>query len=176
MKLWSLGLLGLSFFLFPNYQLSKQSFVCPQELEPLIEQMLKDLPSYANRVIQRSRFQQSEVDPTIYVLLAGKPNYTPLPLPIGQNQTGLPDRTEQVFFTTLERRYIYQGVQERQNYHWLFLTSVDGHRKLVMLYTQLGSITPGTSPSPPLETSRGIVGQAVTLWLRDCQAGTIRIY
>ncbi len=169
MRLFSLGLLGLSLFPAPNYQLSKQSFVCPSKLEPLIEQMLKDLPSYANRVIQRSRFPKSKDSSSIYVLLAGKPNYNPLPLTVLQYQKVLPDKTEQVFFTTLERHFTNQGFQERQNSHWLFLTSLGGSRKLVMLYTQLGSTMPNQPPLPPLETSQGIIGQAVSLWLRDCQ-------
>ena len=28
-------------------------------------------------------------------------------------------------------------------------------------------------PTPPRETSEGIIGQAVRLWLRDCRAGAI---
>ena len=172
MRLWSLGLLIV---LVNNYQPSKQSFDChSQNLEPLIEKMLNDLPSYANRVIQRSRPSERTVSWNSYVILAGKPDYTPLPIKTSQYQTSLPDQTKQVFFTTLEKQYSPQGFQERQNYYWLFLTyTLDGW-KMVMLYTQLGSTIPNTPPSPPQETSQGIVGSAINLWLRDCQAGTIR--
>lgn len=143
------------FFFTPNYQLSEQSFVCPQELEPLIEEMLKDLPGYANRVIIRSRFPSTTPTLSPYVLLAGKPNYTPLPLQVRQFETKLPDQTEQVFFTTLEREYTNQGAQDRQNYHWLFLTSVEGNRKLVMLYTQIGSTNPNIPPYRQKKQVRG---------------------
>jgi len=176
MKFYLWGLLGLPFFLSYKYELAKQSFVCPQQLKPLIEQMLKDLPSYANRVIQRSRISKNKTAFQTYVLLAGHPDYRPLPLKTRQYQASQSEPTEQVFLTTLERDYNNHGFQESQNYHWLFLTSSGGSWRLVMLYTQLGSTIPKNPPSPPEETSNGIIGQAITLWLRDCQAGTIRTH
>jgi hypothetical protein len=44
----------------------------------------------------------------------------------------------------------------------------------VTVYSQLASLEPAQVPLPPLDTSQGTIGQAVRLWLRDCEAGTLR--
>ena len=174
MRLWSLGLLSVPLFLLSSQQVPNKSFACPQELKPLTERMLNDLPSYANRVIQRSRLPGNKVSLSSYMIVAGQPNYQPLPLKVRQLDTKLPDDTKQVFFTTLERAFYKKSFQDSQNYHWLFLTSSGGHWQQVLLYTQLGSINPNNPPLPPQESSQGVVGQAVRLWLRDCEAGSLR--
>jgi hypothetical protein len=62
---------------------SSPVFTCPISLEPLSDRLLQDLPSYANRVIQRSR---SVVDGDrslyipLYVIIAGRAEFQPLPL------------------------------------------------------------------------------------------------
>ncbi|MEA5419910.1 hypothetical protein VB712_11825 [Spirulina sp. CCNP1310] len=139
---------------------------CPQDFEPLTAKLLSDLPSYANRVMQRSR---SGPDYLTYVQLAGQTDFEPLPL--GGAEDG---ETRQVFFTTLEQQFRGDRLLTRQHYHWLFLTPTDTGWAMVYLFTRFGESSPDTEPMPPRETSLGIMGQAITLWLRDCQAGAVR--
>ena len=137
--------------------------------------MLPDLPSYANRVIQRSRRRHRSTNSISYIILAGKPEFQPLPLPNRQYSPVFPDTTQQVFFTTLERQYSRDRAVDLQNFHWLFLTQTESGWRLAMLYSQLASLHPGDPPLPPQETSKGVIGQAISLWLRDCRAGSLRI-
>jgi hypothetical protein len=152
---------------------------CPSDLKSLSDRLLQDLPSYTNRVIQRSR---SVVDGDrslyipLYVIIAGRAEFQPLPLrTFSRGVTPpLPETTEQLFFTTLEHQYNKTGRVTLQNFHWLFLTRTVEGWKLVTLYTQLASPGPEEPPLPPLETSSGTIGQAIRIWLRDCEAGTLR--
>jgi hypothetical protein len=153
---------------------SLQSSSCPADLETLTNLLIQDIPGYANRVIQRVRKLDRPVYLSTYVIVAGRPEFKPLPLVNRQYNPVLPDTSQQVFFTTLERRYSQNTVIEAQNYHWLFLTrSQDGWR-LAMVYTQFGSPANDEPPTPPQETSDGVIGQAIRLWLRDCRAGAIK--
>jgi len=122
-----------------RYQLSNlQSATletCPADVETLTSQLIRDLPSYANRVIQRSRRLNRTVDSFSY--LGGK-------------------------------------AIESQHYHWLFLTQTPSGWRLALMFSRIGSSSPGRPPTPPRESSKGVIGQAVTIWLRDCRAGAIR--
>ena len=148
---------------------------CPADLKPLTDLLVQDLPSYANRVIQRAAILPESAEIDTYVIVAGQPEFEPLSLGPGQYSDSKtePEPPEQVFFTTLERQYLDNRVFITQNYHWLFLTQTDDGWRMALLYTRLGSPS-NTPPRPPLETSDSIIGQAVRLWLRDCQAGTLR--
>ena len=148
---------------------------CPADLKALTALLVQDLPSYANRVIQRAAILPESAEIDTYVIVAGQPEFEPLSLGPGQysDSTTEPEPPEQVFFTTLERQYLDNRVFITQNYHWLFLTQTDDGWRMALLYTRLGSPS-NTPPRPPLETSDSIIGQAVRLWLRDCQAGTLR--
>ncbi|MGQ4650449.1 hypothetical protein [Lyngbya aestuarii] len=151
---------------------------CPADLETLITLIVRDLPSYANRVIQKARRLDRTVDNFSYVIVAGNPVFEPLPL--GPNQ--LPFNSEeaadesvrQVFLTTLERKYIGGQAVEFQNFHRLFLTQTSEGWRLAMIFTQIGSSEAGQPPTPPMESTNGVVGQAISTWLRDCRAGTVR--
>jgi len=151
------------------------SLKCSEDLQTLTPLLLRDLPNYANRVIQRSRSLPNSPDLKAYVLLAGKAEYEPLDLGTSKQFQPTTDNTaQQIFFTTLERQYINQKAVEIQNYHWLFLTpSPDGWR-LGMSLTRFGTLDKTNPPSPPRDTSNAVIGQAVKLWLRDCRAGTIK--
>lgn len=155
----------------------EQQSVCPEDIKTLTALLLKDLPSYSNRVIQRSR-RLSRTNDRFYVVLAGHPEFEPLPLNPGQFPSFTPaiDQTppQQVFFTTLERHYRGGKAVESKLYHWLFLTQTPDGWRLVFMFSQVGDSVPGSPPTPPLESSNGIVGQAVSNWLRDCRAGVIR--
>jgi hypothetical protein len=140
---------------------------CPRDLELMVEQMLTDIPAYANRIVQSqsSSFSRSAIP--LYVIIASRPDFRPLPLSYDGKKTD--DSVQQVFFTTLEHQYGKTRRIQLQNFYWLLLTRTSEGWKLVSLYTQLAKEGKDGTPLPPQETSNGIIGQAVRLWLRDCQ-------
>ncbi|WP_199302793.1 hypothetical protein [Oscillatoria sp. FACHB-1406] len=178
---------GTSTLAAPNFNLLLSSTqgtiqprsVCPADLETLTQLMLRDLPGYANRVLRRSDILDVPNDNyTFSVILAGRAEYEPLDLStIPQSQIEQiqdPNPPKQVFFTTLEQTFTAQKSSSRQNYHWLFLVKGESGWQPILLFTQFGSSDSKKFPTPPRETSNGIVGQAVKLWLRDCRAGSLR--
>ncbi|MFN6572049.1 hypothetical protein [Dendronalium sp. ChiSLP03b] len=150
-----------------------------QSLEVLTTQLLRDLPSYANRASQRARRRSRSSEVYSYMLLAGKPEFQPLPLNPGgytaDGQKSAATGVEQVFFTTLERQYINQKAVELQEFHWLLLTKTKNGWRLVMMFTQTDSYPKQEPPSPPRDSSNGNIAQGVKAWLRDCQAGSVRM-
>jgi hypothetical protein len=147
---------------------------CPTDLETLTDLLLKDIPSYANRVIQRARKTNRTVDLFSYVIIAGRPEFEPLQLNSLEYHPLFPDTSQQVFFTTLERQYTDDQALKIQHYHWLFLTKTENDWRLVTVFSQIGSPQANHPPLPPRETSTGIIGQTINLWLRDCHGGTLR--
>lgn len=151
---------------------------CPQDIESLTNSLIKDLPDYANRVIQRNRHHSHPLEFfPFYVVTAGKAEFEPLPLPQNQYKPTLTlnddQEIKQVFFTTLERQYPSNDrLLETQNFHWLMLTDTPDGWQMVMLWTRLGYPDHQTEANfistPPLESSNGVIGQSVQLWLRDC--------
>ncbi|WP_267384018.1 hypothetical protein [Cyanobacterium sp. uoEpiScrs1] len=148
---------------------------CPSDLQKLTELMLKDLPSYTNRVIQRKGLKDRPFSPSLYVLVIGKPEFEPLPLTNLQYQPVLKDTAQQVFFTTLERQYGEESQVTLENYYWLFLAQTEKGWRAVMLFSQLASLNDGGLPLPPKDASNGPIGQGIRLWLRDCRAGVIKL-
>ncbi|MFQ3626552.1 MAG: hypothetical protein SNJ81_03120, partial [Cyanobacteriota bacterium] len=155
---------------------------CPDTLESLMPLLLRDLPSYANRVIARSRSRSRTTDlPPSYVLLAGSPDYRPLPATL--EELGLEeyraiapeDPPHQVFFTTLERQYGYGGYARLQGFYWIFLTQRADQWQLAGVLSSVGGYPQRQPASPPRDSSEGVVAQAIRLWLRDCRAGSIRV-
>ena len=140
---------------------------CPTDVETLAKLLLDDIPGYTNRVRQRAiRTNYTNIS---YVIVAGKPEFEALPLNVTESlQTD--ESVEQLFFTTLERRYSAEQVFEVQNYHWLFLTKTESGWRMVTVFSRFGSTKPNVSPTPPKETINGTIGQAIRLWLRDCRA------
>ncbi|TBR58704.1 hypothetical protein B4U84_22710 [Westiellopsis prolifica IICB1] len=156
----------------------EKSFCSQQNIELLTTKLLLDLPSYANRVIQRARRTSRKNDVFSYVLMAGRPEFAPLPL----NTSGdIPKELKytakdinQVFFTTLERRYIGKKIVELQQFHWLFLTKAENGWWMVMMFSRTGSDPKQEIPTPPQDSSNGVVAQGIKTWLRDCRAGNAR--
>lgn len=144
---------------------------CSQPLETLMPRLLGDLPSYANRVGQRARLLDPPVPLNTYILIAGNADFDPLPLSQRQWQPTVPDTTQQVFFTTLEREYTQQRAIERQNFYWAFFIPAQRGWQLALLYQQLGSESPNRATAPRRDASTGIIATGISLWLRDCQAG-----
>lgn len=158
----------------PTYLRSRQP--CPQELDVLVTGLLRDLPSYANRVASRHLGRRAEQGGFGTLLVAGRAEFEPLELG-ERSQASLdaaPD-VQQVFFTTLERQYIGTQAVTVQQFHWLFVTPGEEGWYPVMLFSRLGQTTPSSDrpPSPPQEASNGVVGQGIRLWLRDCRARAI---
>lgn len=147
-------------------QISASTFQqCPKKLPQLIERMLPDLPGYINRVRTRAGIAKS------YVVLAAKPEFEPLPLAPSPSLS-VPQTTQQVFFTTLIRRYDRDRITYLQEYHWVFLTQPSPDWRLAMMYSTLGSYPGDQKPTlPPRNSSDGSVAQALQNWLADCQAG-----
>ena len=154
-----------------------RSLCSEQNLETFTIQLLEDLPSYTNRVSQRARRLSRSSDVYSYMLVAGRPEFTPLPLNLEEYSTDAKTAAsgvEQVFFTTLERQYIGKKAVELQEFHWLLLTKTKTGWHLVMMFSQIGSHSAQQPLSPPRDSSNGTVAQAVNTWLRDCEAGSVR--
>lgn len=143
-----------------------------QDVETLTARLLQDLPSYANRASQSARFSRT-TDIYSYVLVAGRPEFAPLTLGPGIYSpapgTGI-QQPHQVFITTLERQYTAGKPVELQQYHWLFLTQTSSGWQLAMMFSRIGTYPAGRPPTPPRDTSSGVIAQAVRAWLRDCAA------
>jgi hypothetical protein len=148
----------------------KQENQCPTDLENLTVQLLNDLPNYANRVIQRARRLDREIDSYYTVIIAGKPEFEPIELLNFEYTPFSGEQAQQVFFTTLERSYDKDRVIQSQSYHWLFLTHSNRGWQTVMIYSQNGSTSPNDPPAPARESSDSFIGQGVKIWLRDCNA------
>ncbi|NJK73748.1 MAG: hypothetical protein HC942_05870 [Microcoleus sp. SU_5_6] len=143
---------------------------CPENLESLVDRLLPDLPSYANRITVRSRFAPNTNTPPGYlppqIILAGRPEFEPLPL---NSESAIPENARQVFITTLERHYRGGKPADIQQYHWLFFTQTDGGWELVKIISTLGTV----ADVPPLllpEGEKSAIAEAIRLWLRDCRA------
>lgn len=153
--------------IFPTVAMGS-TIACPQDLETVVGLLLEDLPSYTNRVIQRSRLS-GDGDRETYVITTGQPEFEPLALGGTQTVPPSPDAPKQVFFTTLEQSFSHDEAIARENYHWLFLVLTPDGWRMATLFTRYGSIKREKPPSPPREASNGAIGQAVRLWLRDCR-------
>ncbi|WP_445635748.1 hypothetical protein NSTC745_00528 [Nostoc sp. DSM 114161] len=161
-----------------NANTGAKSLCSEQDLETLTTRLLQDLPSYTNRAIQRARRRSRSADLYSYMLVAGRPEFTPLPLNLEEYSTDAPESSasgvEQVFFSTLQRQYINKKAVELQEFHWLLLTKTNNGWRLVMMFSQIGAYPKQQPPSPPRDSSNGAIAQGVQAWLRDCQAGTVR--
>ena len=144
---------------------------CPQDVETLTSSMMIDLADYANRVIQRTQDSHRREGFDSYVIFAGKSEFEPLNLPQFSSSSVPKNNPEQIFFTTSERQYIDDTRKiDTQNYHWLFLTQTSSGWRMVTMFSRFSPSTRKDLPIPPIESSEGIIGQAVSLWLRDCRA------
>lgn len=160
---------------FSQTTIVKSKYCSPdssENLPKLIDELMLDLPNYANRVTQRSRRLKRKVDVFSYVLVAGKPDLSPLPLNPGINNNQEYDSADvkQVFFTTLERQYINKKTVELQEFHRLFLTKTNTGWEMVMMFTQTGTYPVKPPIAPARDSSNSAIAQGVKLWLRDCNS------
>ena len=153
---------------------------CPTQLETVVAGLLRDLPSYSNRVIQRSSGPFREIQRPTTVLITSQPEFQPLDLDRWTYtfDADTEDLVYQIFFTTLERQYVDLRAVELQHYHWLFLTRshAEGNdwRLAFMLSRQGDYPNLGRVLTPPIDSTYGAIGRAVQLWLRDCRAQAIK--
>lgn len=154
----------------PKDLLVHKSSGCAHDLGSLSRSLVDNLPDYGNRIIQRTQTAHRSLDINNYIVVAGKPEQQDLGLPQFQYNQVTDKNIKQVFFTTLERQYQGKKVIERETYHWLFLTRVEDQWRMVTMFSRFGSTSSNNIPSPPQDSSQGIIGQAVKLWLRDCNA------
>ncbi|MEL6579875.1 MAG: hypothetical protein AAFQ14_08985 [Cyanobacteria bacterium J06621_12] len=143
---------------------------CPNDIQTLTASLLEDLPSYSNRVIQRTQNLNQAAGIENYILTASQQEFEPLDLPRLQYSQIDDQDPEQIFFTVLERQYINRKIVDIQTYHWLFLSPTDSGWRTVMLFSRFGNSNQEKPPTPPRETTNGIIGRGVQLWLRDCRA------
>lgn len=143
-----------------------------QDIKTFTNRLLQDLPAYANRASQRARRLSRKSDFYSYMLVAGRPEFEPLTLGPGvytpSQATDSP--VEQIFFTTLERQYTAGQAIELQEFHWVFLTQTQSGWRLATMFTQTGGYPTKKPPTPPRESSDGVIAQGIEAWLRDCQA------
>jgi hypothetical protein len=158
----------------PSGLVAQGRYTCPTELQPLTELLVRDLPGYVNRLSQQSRRRSRSLDLATYMILAGQPEFTPLPLTLGGASPVDAGELQQVFLTTLERQYVSDDIVEIQTFHWIFLAPTQRGWRLAMMFSRIGGYPATTPPSPPRDTSQGLVAQSIQAWLRDCQSGSIR--
>lgn len=155
---------------------------CPTDIETLTALIIRDIPNYTNRELQRSiaALPGNEVDSRApyrpsHVLIAGRPELEPLDLRDYAFTTD-PEAggvLTQLFFTTLSRQYSGLRSNEVQEYHWLFLTQASDGWRLAFMFSTIDDAASIRAALPPRPSSEGTVGKAVQLWLRDCRAGSI---
>ncbi len=171
------NLVNISLFTFLSYQpltLANHSpehiNQCNYSLTELSNLLVKDISDYGNRVIQKSKRRGENFESLpIYIITANQPEFEKLPLEQRQYKSEKVSEIEQVFFTTMERHYLNKiTIQETENYHWLLLTPTSDGWQMVMLLSRLGVENKTRPSSPPLDTTNGIIGEAVRVWLRDC--------
>ena len=144
-----------------------------QDIKTLTTGLLQALPGYANRASQRARRLSRSSDVYSYVILAGRPEFEPLTLGPGaytSKSQPTDSQVQQVFFTTLERQYTKGKAIELQQFHWVFLTKSQSGWRLATMLSQIGGYPAKKPPTPPKDSSNGIIAQAINAWLRDCQA------
>ncbi|NEQ23626.1 MAG: hypothetical protein F6K28_31675 [Microcoleus sp. SIO2G3] len=173
MVLW-LGLNHLPAWAAADHPI-RSPMACPTDLPALTALLLRDLPGYANRVVQRSFTNLNSVPANRpgYVLTAGRPEFEPLSLGPGEYLPAADAAPQQVFFTTLERQYVDDRSILLQYYHWIFLAQETDGWWLVTMRSQVGDLPANQPPTPPQDTSDGAIAQAIRLWLRDCRNAAI---
>lgn len=174
-----LNILGLN-ILWPMSPTVSSAFatsipsICPTEVEPLAKLLVRDLPGYANRatIKGRSRSQSKELT---HVVIASQPEFEPIVLPKSQRHLKPDPNLYQVFFTTLERQTMGDRMYEFQQYHWLFLAKTRVGWRLTQSFSRTSRYPKGDSLTAQRESTQGAVAQGVRFWLRDCNAGSIRL-
>jgi hypothetical protein len=168
----SLFTIALPYVLIPSPALSSglPKTICPQTVESLAQLLVRDLPGYANRatIKGRSRSQSKELT---HIVLASQPEVEPLEIPNAKPNADL----HQVFITTLERQTLGDRMYEFQQYHWLFLAKTRVGWRLTQSFSRTGRYPPDDQITATRDSSQGAIAQGIKIWLRDCNAGSLRL-
>jgi hypothetical protein len=156
----------------PPAMVQRVKHQCPKDLSQLTELLLRDLPSYASRVSQRRRKKLAMAYSSY--LVAGRPETIPQlianPEYSPANSSAAP---LQLYLSTLERQYNNGKSIDIQQFHWVFLVRGQQDWHLVTMYSRLGQNAQDPMLLPPIESIDSPVGEAVKIWLRDCNAGAV---
>ncbi|MEL6936593.1 MAG: hypothetical protein AAFO59_07990 [Cyanobacteria bacterium J06607_17] len=147
--------------------------VCPENFDTLTDLLIRDIPSYTNRVIQSSVADIPTAYRPAYVIAANHPERTPLDIEerVYTTNPGSGEPLHQLFFTTLERQYSGLDDTSINHFHWLFLAPSEAGWHMVFMFSAIKA--EDEVQLPPRDSSQGSVGQAVQRWLRDCRAEAI---
>jgi hypothetical protein len=147
---------------------------CPVKLADLTNALVRDLPSYTNRLIQQRRRRTDQVYSSI--VIASMPELKPIETISREYLPRFPQSAPtQVFIGTLERQYTGIQSAQLQQFHWLFLAQTRMGWRLANIYSRTSSFpTKNTAMTPPIESSRTVVGEAIGIWLNDCYLGKVR--
>ena len=146
---------------------------CPVKLDSLANLLVRDLPSYANRLIQQRRKRTDKIYSSL--VTASVPELQPIAIVSREYPPNFPQTAPtQVFITTLENQYTGNRSAQLQQFHWLFLAPTRQGWRLANVYTRTGGFPLTNLITPPIESSRTIVGEAISIWLNDCYVGKIR--
>jgi hypothetical protein len=148
---------------------------CPAKLDSLTNLLVRDLPSYGNRLIQQRRNRTDKLYSSI--LTASVPDLQPIETMSREYPPQFPQAAPtQVFISTLERQYTDLQSAQLQQFHWIFLAQTRMGWRLANIYTRTSSFpSANTSISPPIESSKTVVGEAIRIWLNDCHLGKVRV-
>ncbi|NER00580.1 MAG: hypothetical protein F6K30_28445 [Cyanothece sp. SIO2G6] len=158
--------------------LIRPAIVCPSTIETMLPMLLRDLPSYANRVSTRAQVRDRAFNPRGVVITAAQPEISSLDMDvhamIPSEEAIASNGLTPLFFTTLERHYRHGTATRIQHYHWAFLTRTSAQEwGLALMFSRIGDYPAQQPVSPPRESRQGTIGQGIQLWLRDCNAGAV---
>jgi hypothetical protein len=148
---------------------------CPVKVDSLTNLLVRDLPGYTNRLIQQRRNRTDQLYSSI--VTASMPELKPIETSSREYPVVFPQSAPtQVFISTLERQYTGLQSTQLQQFHWLFLAQTRLGWRLVNIYSRTSSFpTANTAISPPIESSKTVVGEAIRIWLNDCYVGKVRV-
>jgi hypothetical protein len=114
-----------------------KTVACPAKLSSLAELLVRDLPSYGNRISQQRRKRTDRVYSSI--VTASAPELQPLPIVSREYPAQFPQAAPtQVFISTLENQYTGNRSAQIQQFHWLFLAQTRQGWRLANIYTRTG--------------------------------------
>lgn len=147
---------------------------CPEQPDRLANLLVRDLPSYGNRIMQQRRKRTDRLYSSIEI--ASVPELQPIDILSREYTPQFPQSAPtQVFVTTLERQYTGLRSAQLQQFHWLFIAKTRLGWRLANIYTRTGGFPLANNLiTPPIESNNTIVGEAIRIWLNDCYLGRIR--
>ena len=147
---------------------------CPVQLADLANALVRDLPSYTNRLIQQRRSRKDSLYSSI--VTASLPDLQPIDTISREYPPRFPQSPPtQILLSTLERQYTGIKSTQLQQFHWIFIAKTRMGWRLVNIYSRTSNFPSINTPiTPPTESKNTVVGEAVRIWLNDCYVGKIR--